>query len=398
MPQFDYQATMPTGMMNSGTITATNRLMAIEMIRAMQLTPVALTEQQPRLRKGSSVPSAQLLNVYSGLADLLDSGVPLLKALELVASQTAHPELKRTLQAVNASVADGKSFAGALRNHPDVFGPLEVGLVAVGEEGGFLQSSLERVAEMKERQDQLRARLMNSLAYPSFLMLMGLVVTVGMFWFFVPIFEPMFERLRAAGELPLVTQWVLASSAWTKSWGLVLVILAAVAGAALIEWTRTAGAERWDRIKLQCRGVGPIVRDLTLSQFFHLFGMLLGNGVPLLRALDLAGDAMNNRFLKSAVRAGHTNVMAGGSLAAAIAACSVVPADITAAVAIAEQSNRLDSVLLNLSKRLEQRAYKKLEVLTRLLEPILMTLIAGMIGLLIIALLLPIITSAGRFQ
>ena len=116
----------------------------------------------------------------------------------------------------------------------------------------------------------------------------------------------MFERLRDAGELPLVTQFVLASSLWTKSWGIVIAMVAIAAGLAAAEWTRSAaGADRWDRFKLQCSGAGPIVRDLTLSQFFHLFGMLLSNGVPLLRALDLAGEAINNRFLQSAIRAGH---------------------------------------------------------------------------------------------
>ncbi len=297
MPLFEYQATMASGVISSGTVNAANRMTALEMIRAMKLTPVSLHEQ--RIKSGSrrGVPTAQLLNVYNGLADLLDSGVPLLKAIDLVASQTQHNVLKQTLITVRDDVADGKPLAMAMRGHADLFGRLEIGLVAVGEEGGFLQQSLSRVAEMKERQDQLRSRLMNSMAYPAFLMLMGLAVTIGMFWFFVPVFEPMFERLREAGELPLVTQFVLASSLWTKSWGIVIGLVLVALVMAVNEWTRSAtGAEHWDRFKLQSRGAGPIVRDLTLSQFFHLFGMLLNNGVPLLRALDLAGEAVQNRF------------------------------------------------------------------------------------------------------
>ncbi len=184
MPMFEYRATMASGVMSSGTVNAANRMTALEMIRAMKLTPVSLHEQLTKSGSRRAIPAAQLLNVYNGLADLLDSGVPLLKAIDLIASQTQHDTLKQTLITVRDDVADGKPLAMAMRSHADVFGRLEIGLVAVGEEGGFLQQSLSRVAEMKERQDQLRSRLMNSMAYPAFLMLMGLAVTIGMFWFF----------------------------------------------------------------------------------------------------------------------------------------------------------------------------------------------------------------------
>lgn len=398
MPVFEYQATLASGLTSNGVITAANRLVAIDSIRAKDLTPVSLRELKPKSSSLRQIPKAQLLNVYTGLADLLESGVPLLKSIELVSSQTQNERLKEALTALRDEVADGKSIASAMRHHPNVFGSLEIGLVSVGEEGGFLHQSFARVAEMKERQEQLRTRMLNAMTYPCFLLLMGMVVGIGMFWFFVPIFEPMFERMRDQGELPWVTSFVLASSVWTKSWGIVIAVAIAVSVYGLLQWTRShQGAQQWDRWKLSCRGVGPIVRDLTLAQFFHLLGMLLSNGVPILRALDLAAHSLSNRYLKRLIRDGHNNVMEGGTLATAISTCSVIPSDVAAAVAIAEQSNRLETVLLSLSQRLEGRAYKKLDVLTRLLEPVLMTIMAGMIGLLIIALLLPIITSAGRF-
>ncbi len=398
MPNFRYQAQDSTGHIQTGQIIAASRVEAVRMLQDQRLLPLQIVEVAVTSRWTRRVPRSALCNCYTNLSDLLESGMPLLKAVDVVISQVANPRLHDALEQVRDHIADGMPLAEAMRRQPDVFGELAANMVAVGEEGGFLENSLARIAQLIERQEELKGRLVSALAYPAFLAAVGIVVCCGMLVFFVPMFEPLFERMRERGELPYGTALLLSISGFARGQLTFALLLLALTCLTLYGWFRsTSGQQLFDRLRWNLIGVGPIVRDLTSARTFHILGTLLTNGVPMLRSLEMAERSAGNRLLASALHEAKEIVAGGGSLAAKLSQSQVFARDITEMLAIGEQSNRIEQVLINLANKLERRAQKKLDVFTKLLEPALMTVLAGMIGFLVIALLLPIFNSSGQF-
>jgi general secretion pathway protein F/type IV pilus assembly protein PilC len=399
MPTFEYMAQTLGGASDTGVITAQSRVEAIHQLRDLRLTPVSLQEVKETKRVwGKRIPKGALANCYVALADLLESGMPLLKTLDVVAAQLSRSDLRAAVGQLKDDVANGSSLASAMSRQPQVFDGLTTSMIAVGEEGGFLESALQRVAKLSERQEELKGRLLGALAYPAFLLCAGLIVCSGMLIYFVPLFEPLFERMRERGELPLPTIMLLSLSAFVRSAWHLAAILSLVAAIVIRNWMRSeAGQWVWDRTRLKLYGLGPVLRDLTLSRFFHVLGTLLSNGVPVIRSLEMAEKSAGNLAIAKAVNQASQVIAAGGSLSTPLKESGLFPLDVTEMIAVGEQSNRLEQVLLGLAEKLDRRAQKKLEVLTKLLEPALMTLLAALIGFLIVALLLPVFTSSGRF-
>ncbi len=399
MPTYQYVAQDIGGRSDTGVLTAPSRVDAIHNLQDRRLTPISLDEIRKQNLWRTRVPQSAMVNCLTGMADLLESGMPLLKTLDLVANQVTHAGLREALREIHNQVADGKSLASAMHSQPGVFNELSTSMIAVGEEGGFLEQALQRVATLTERQAELRGHLLGALAYPVFLLVAGVLVSFGMLIFFVPLFEPLFERMRERGELPWATTMLLSFSANMKEFCLPILMIVFAFALMLRSWLASeVGMNRLDRLKLTLFGIGPIMRDLTISHFSHILGTLLTNGVSLIRSLELAEKSLGNREMAASLREATVAVSSGGSLAEPLARSGLFPPDITETIAMGEQSNRLEHVLLGLAERLERRAQKQLNLLTKMLEPALMTVLACMIGFLIIALLMPIFASSGRFN
>ncbi len=398
MPTFRYIANSESGPQCEGELHATSRADALAQLQQMVLTPISLSESTPRRVLGKRVSRTQLVNLYMSLADLLESGMPLLKSLDLMGKATPNNYLATAVKDVKERVEGGSSLADAMQAQHGVFDELCISLVRVGEEGGFLEESFSRLATLTRRHDELRNKVINALTYPAFLLIIGLCVTGGMFLYFVPVFEPLFDRMRQRGELPWTTNILLGASDTARSMWLPILAVTVALAFAMRSWSTTpAGRICIDRWKLTSAGVGPLCRDLILSRFANVLGTLLKAGVPMLRAIDLAEKSLGNSFLAATLADAKETLSRGGTLAQTLDKCEAIPTELTQQVAIAEQSNRLDNVLLGAAERMEQRSERQLERLTKLLEPMLMTLLAGAIGFLITALLMPIFSSAGRF-
>lgn len=393
MPTFHYIAKPVGGTALSGQISAENRREALAWLTSQSLLPVKLDEEQPRVmfRSGRSPSAAVLSSMYDSLADLLDSGVPLLKAMDILVEQTAHASLQEMLRTIRQQVADGRPLADAMRDHPHAFGPLARSMVHAGEEGGFLEESLRRIAKFTERTEEMRSRVVSALAYPAFLMVTGLVVVIGMLAFFVPKFEPLFGRLRAKGALPWATSVLLAvSDALRQQFVLVAIVVgvAVIVGRAIYvnEQFRTW----WDGRQLQLPTWGPITRNLAIARFSRVLGTLLQNGVPMLKSLEIAKEAAGNRILRQAISGAAENITSGKTLAQPLRLSGHFPREVIEILSVAEQSNRLEVVLVDLAEKLELKAYRRLDVLMKLLEPCMMLIMAVIVGFLVVALLLPV--------
>lgn len=401
MPEFSYVARDNSGQRVTGTVTAAGRREAMSALAGQALFPLELessdTAAEPtRVRR---VPARALAAAYGLLADLLRSGVPLLRALDVLREQSSHKGLQQVLGAVYGRVEEGATLAEAMSPFQRLFGEMAVSMIRAGGEGGFLEEALTRVAEFTEAQEDFKKRTLGAIAYPLFLLVVGTVIVAVLVVFFVPKFDELFAQLRKRNELPAVTDWLLWLSAVLRRWGLVLL----AAGAAGAWWTRRwlrgeAGRLWWDRTRIRLPLAGTIFLNLAVARFCRVLGTLLRNGVPILRSLEIASGTVGNRVLCAAIEEAREDVSGGASLARPLARSSQFPAEVVEMIGVAEQSNTLEKVLLEVADSLERRTWRQLDLGVRMLEPLLLLLLAGAVLVVFIALLLPVLKMSAAIS
>ena len=398
MPEFTYDALEKTGKRSHGTLTATSEREAASMLDARGLFPVEIRAIRARAtaRFGKKVKGRVMATFYAQLADLMHSGVPLLKALDILEAQDINPTLSQVLREVRAKVADGTSLADSMRPFPKVFNELSVSMVRAGQEGGFLEDVLKRIAAFTDHQEDMKGKVVGALAYPVFLAIVGLIVLNVLSIFFVPKFEPIFKRLQDRNELPGLTMWLMAVSHFMQNyWWL---IIGGVVGTivAYRRWVKTdSGRLKMDRFRLRMPGFGKLFLALSLSRFTRILGTMLHNGIPILKALQIAKDSTGNKVLSQAIEQSAENVTAGQKLADPFRRNAYFPKDVVEMIAVAEESNTLDKTLVDIADSLERRSARQLELFVRLLEPIMLLVMAAVTLTVVLGLLLPIFKMGG---
>jgi len=394
MPDFTYEAIAKTGSKSTGTVTANSEREAAMQLDARGLFPVRIVMAKAQASSrgfGKKVKGRHLATFYSQLADLLHSGVPLLRSLDILERQSTHPTMQSVLREVRGKVADGTGLAQAMAQHPKVFNELAVSMVRAGQEGGFLEDVLKRIAVFVEHQEDLKAKVIGALAYPVFLAVAGFLVLNILVIFFVPKFKPIFSKLEEKGELPALTTYLMGFSNFIRTpmgWLTVLVIAGVVI--LFVRWTRGAGRTWADRNKIRLPLFGKIFLNLSLARFTRILGTMLHNGIPILRALGIAKDSTGNRVLSLAIEKSAENVTAGQKLADPLRKCGYFPNDVVEMIAVAEEANSLEKVLIDVSDGLEKRTARQLELMVKLLEPIMLLVMAGVTLLVVAGLLLPV--------
>jgi general secretion pathway protein F/type IV pilus assembly protein PilC len=401
MPDFRYQARELSGKQVSGVLTATSEKDALSILAARSLFPmsVALTEQSKQQASAGSrrVPTRYLTVFYNQLSDLLKSGVPLLRSLQLLEDQTSNPVLRAVVQDIREQVADGTRLNDAMRRHPRTFNFLSISMVKAGEEGGFLEEVLSRIAVFNEHQEELRGRVTGAMVYPMFLMTVGLaIVTVMMIWF-VPEFASMFERMQDQGTLPWATTTLLSISDLIQQRGLLLLAVLGGVIFGIVYYIQTPeGSRNLDRLKLRLPGLGGILQSLAVARFCRMLGTLLKNGVPILQSLRIAKDASGNVILAEAIGNAADNVSSGQSLAVPLRASGQFSRDLIEMIAVGEEANNLENVLINVADNMEKRTSRRIDMVVRLLEPMLLLVMATVVTFVIAALLLPVLNMSSN--
>jgi general secretion pathway protein F len=402
MPEFQYTARDSAGKKVSGTISAGGRREAATNLVAKSLFPLDVSEAGTVVETKSirRVPAPLLAVTYSQLADLLRSGVPLLRALEVIRKQTSHAGMNQMLGEICHYVEEGATLADAFNHFPRVFGEMAVNMIRAGGEGGFLEEALTRVAEFTESSEDLKKRTLGAVAYPAILAVFGVGVVAVLIVGFVPRFEELFARLRERNQLPALTEGLLSLSASLRSvYGLLLLAAVIAAIVAARWWLNSEKGRLWrDNAKMKLPIVGPIFQSLAVARFCRVLGTLLKNGVPILRSLEVSRNATGNRVLAIAIGEATENISAGQSLAEPLGASGRFPPSVVEMIAVAEQANNLESVLLNIADTLEKRTWRKLDLAVRLIEPIMLLLIAGIILLVAIALLQPMFNMSQALE
>jgi type II secretory pathway component PulF len=394
MPDFAYTARNLQGERVTGVLQAATEREVLAILSGQTLFPVAVVPQKQSsgIRITRRVSGQTMATLYSQLAALMRSGVPLLKSLGVLRDQTSQQTLREVLDDVYRKVEDGSTLADAMARYPRVFSELAVNMIKAGGEGGFLEEALDRVAKFTEQYEDMKSRTMGALAYPIFLVVFGWAIVTILIVFFVPKFATIFDNLRSRGELPPLTEWLLWFSDTLRSYGLIML---AVFGVAVFLF-RThlqsdVGRRRADATKLKIPLLGSIFKNLAVARFCRVLGTMLRNGVPILKSLDVSRDAAGNRILAEAIDKAAENISGGEALATPLRASGHFPITVVEMISVAEESNSLDSVLVEIADGLEIRTQRRLDLMVRLIEPLMLLLLAGVVLLVVLALLLPVI-------
>lgn len=396
MADFHYVAKTTVGETVNGVLSAESEAAALRVLDERNLFPVTLRDHSRAARQESKrrrVGTRDIGVMYGQLADLLGAGVPLLRALESLIKSTVNTRLAGMLREVRAAVADGKSLTESLREFPETFPPLHTAMVQAGERASFLQDVLRSLSAFLERLDDLRSKVIGSLIYPALLATVGTVVLIGALLFFVPRFEPLLGEARK----PLPTELVFWLSQVLRGyWYLVLV---AGAGLGVLLWglfTSEQGRRWYEEWRLRVPVVGTALRLLAITRFCRILGTLLANGVPLLQALAISRGATGSRLLGERISDAMESVRGGKPLTEPLRVGNLFPEQILAMIRVAEESNRLDQVLLTIADTVERRTNRQVDQVVRLLEPLILCVVAMAIGFLALGLLLPIFTMASN--
>jgi general secretion pathway protein F/type IV pilus assembly protein PilC len=276
---------------------------------------------------------------------------------------------------------------------------MAVNMSRAGAEGGFLEDALMRVAQFTEQQSELRSRTIGALIYPAVLASIGTIVVTVLLVFFVPKFGEMFDQLRRSGNLPAITEWLLWFSGFLQRFGIFFLMAMLATYVGLKYYLATpAGRRNWDAIKLKLPLFGPIFLSLAVARFCRVLGTLLKNGVPILKGLEISREASGNKILSEAIEQAAENITSGASLSVPLGKSGHFPRNVTEVISVAEESNTLDDVLVNVADNLEKNTLRKLDMMVKLIEPLMLVVMAGIIMVVVIALLLPIMKMGSVMQ
>lgn len=399
MPQFKYEAKRGPSSVDSGVIQAESRRAAVARLREMGFLPISVEEDTGKDKPGMSVRallpvSLKERNVFfRQLATLFDSGMPLTRCLTTLAEQSGNPKLTRVIEQLREDVEKGSTFAEALERHPDLFPAMYCSLVRAGESGGMLEEVLWRIVAYGERDEELRGTVINALVYPAFLMFMGSVAIFILVSFVFPKFETVFGDFQQG--LPWMTQVVMAVCKFMgRFWWAVLLVLAGLIGG-LVAWARSeAGRLQLDTAVLRVPVVRAVATKYTMGQFARTLGTLLDNGVPILTSLRITVDTLSNRAIAGQIQAVEERVAEGGSVSSGLAESEFFPPMVVNMFSVGEESGRIGEVTTRMADAYDIEVDRAVKAMTALLEPLLIVVMAVIVGFLVIAMLLPILTMS----
>jgi len=401
MTMFSYVARDLKGNRVAGTIDAGNQRDATSQLSAKSLFPieVKLIDTQSTFaamtKRTRRVKGQAMATFYSQLASLLRSGVPMIRAITVLSQQSGEPTLSEVLVEIRGRVEDGEALGQAMSRYPRVFSDMAINMTRAGAEGGFLEDALDRVGTFTELQEDLKGRTISALAYPVFLFGVGSIVITILLVFFVPKFDVLFDRLREKDQMPWITDALLSFSRFLQGYGWLALLGIIVAFALFRVRLQSEEGKDWaDRIKLKIPVLGPILMNLAVARFCRVLGTLLSNGVPILKSLEISRTATGNRLLSRSISDASENIRAGDTLASPLRTSGHFPLTVVEMISVAEESNSLDSVLPAIADSLEKRTFRRLDLFVRLLEPVMLLVMAMLVMMVVLALLVPVIRSS----
>lgn len=426
MPKFKYTATDSQGVEKNGVIETANRAAALAKLRESGLFPSLVEElagSKPAASssKGKTAPKAggmsmeiriplpkflthrikrkQLMIFTRQLATLIDAGVPLLRALQILHKQEKHRGLKEMIVEMCESVEGGSPFAEALAQHPRSFDRLFINMVRAGEIGGVLAVTLNRLAEFIEKAERIKTKVKGAMIYPMAVLIMALGITGFLMVVIIPKFTEIFKDLLKGKELPMITQFVADSSdLLVHRFPLVLTVIAGVVILVKLMGMTKIGRYMLDRLKLKAPVFGDLTSKVSISRFTRTLGTLMGSGVQILQALNIVRETAGNAVVANAIQSVHDSVKEGETVAAPLEAAGIFPSMVVSMITVGEETGRLPEMLLKISDNYDSEVDAAVDGLTSMIEPVLIIFLAVIVGTIVIAMFMPLIDIISNIQ
>jgi general secretion pathway protein F len=400
MPVYEYTALDKGGKSLSGIIDADSAMAARHKLRGTGIYPVEIKETFARPKDQTSAPTSfsalfrgvkasELSATTRQLAILLAAGVPLVSALEGMIGQIENPTFKRILAQVKESVNEGNSLAFSLSQHPKIFSQIYVNMIRAGEASGSLDVVLDRLAEFSEHQQALRGRFRSALAYPIFMACVATLILFFLMTFIMPNIMRIFSEMQQT--LPTSTVLLMGFSNLLKSYWW-MTFLAAAGGALLLKQFKKSakGQYLWDEMKIRLPIVGPINRKMALARFGRTLGSLLQSGVPLLAALEIVRNIVNNVPIAQIIDKTADDIQEGKTLATPLSQSRWFPSIMVQMITVGEQSGELEKMLNKIADMYEEEAQSRIMAVTAMLEPAMILCMGLVVGFIVVSVLLPI--------
>jgi type IV pilus assembly protein PilC len=427
MPKFTYTAFDPKGKEMSGSVEAANQQEAIGRVREMGLFPSSVIEagaqkEKKAAKKGDAAPASptvapaaigkkgigqieipfltpttvksKVLTTFTRqLATLIDAGLPLIRGLNVLQKQERNVLLKRTIVKLIESVEGGSTFSEGLAQHPKIFNKLYVNMVRAGEAGGVLDVTLVRLADFQEKAQKIKNKVISAMVYPVVVMFVAVGILVFLLTFIIPKFQEIFRDLLEGKELPALTQFVMACSNAVKNHYLVvLAFLVALVIAVKVIGKTKKGDYLLDKLKLNAPLFGQLIRKVGIARFSRTLGTLVSSGVPILQALNIVKETAGNAVIAEAITTIHDSVKEGERITQPLEASKVFPPMVVGMVDVGEETGALPEMLMKVADVYEDEVDNAVGALTSLLEPIMIVFLAVVVGTIVIAMFMPLIS------
>lgn len=391
MAQFTYKAKAGPDEIKTGTIEAENEIVAVKAIRQNGLYPISVKESTPgpSQKHYRKISSKELTAFTRQLSNLVRSGFSLPRAVSTLIQQTRNPNFKKLLEDLQDKIKKGFTFSEALSLYPNIFSYFFISMVRIGETGGRLDDTLEKLADFKERAEELISQVKAALAYPALLLVVGAISIFILMSFVVPRLIFMFSEFGQV--LPLSTRILIQLSAFmSKFWWLILIVVGLLIF--LIRYNYKIEKSRFimDSFLLRLPWLKDLIQKIEISKFSYSLGLLLQSGVSMLEALGVVVLGVENRVYRRKISTFGEEIRHGENLSSCLGSEELFPPLLTNMVGVGEESGELAQALLKIGMTFEKEVNRTVKTIVSLIEPILILVIGLIIGLIVLSILLPI--------
>ena len=402
MAEWVWEARARTGEMRKGAMEADDEAAVENRLRQQQLTPTKVKKKPKEFKLpqfGSGVDTKDLVTFTRLFATMIDAGLPIVQCIDILQGQTENKIFAEILKDVKSSVEQGSTFSDSLRRHPKVFDALYTNLVQAGEVGGILDTILNRLAVYNEKAMKLKRQVRGAMVYPSVVLFVFMAVMVVLLGFVVPSFKNVFKDLGSKDDLPALTQGVISVSEFFIHNLLFFLLGSALFIVGAVQAYRNPrGKKIAHKTMLRLPVIGNVLRKIAVARFTRTLGTLLSSGVPILDALEIVAKTAGNVIVEEGILYTRLRISEGKNMAGPLTETNIFPPMVVQMVGVGEQTGALDAMLSKIADFYEEEVDVAVGALTSLIEPVMMVGIGGTVGVVLIAMYLPIFSIAGKIK
>lgn len=407
-PVFEYKAYNTSGKASRGVVEAENSKAARLKLKKQGLSVFEMGEKSSSSKStssshtgassqsmsfsffGNSISQKDIAMMTRQIASLIKANIPLVEALNAMVEQTEHQGLKVVLSQVKQDVNEGLSFAKATAKHPKVFDNIFINMIEAGESSGTLSLVMLRLAELKEAQMRLRSKIVSGMTYPALMLFVAAILMVAMFTFVLPKLKTIFEGMNK--PMPPITVILMGASDIMVNYWYIIFGVGAVGITTFLKYIKSSqGKPVWDAFKLKLPVLGPLIRMIGVTRFASTMATLLGTGVPILTAMNIAKNLVGNTLIADAIVSARENITEGQSIAGPLSKSGQFPPMVIHMISIGEKTGELPGMLKNVAETYEEQVSTRIEGLTSLLEPAMIIGMGGMVGFIVMAVFVPLL-------